>query len=104
MKPVTFTFEHGTFYLDLAEGYARTTFLDGTYVEARPKPDEGEMWWLHDFLHSLYAQASQQAVSPTLWDVAHQLPPSLAHYEEEGLIIGIQKRGAQAMLDSLGGK
>jgi len=106
MQPVYIVLDHATLYLDLEGAYFRTMFNDGTCVEARPNGDEeATLFWLHDFLHSVLAEATHSAPSPTLWAVAHPGAPDNistdAQWAEEGRVCQMQIEGARGMLRTL---
>lgn len=92
------------FYVDHETCYARTTFPDFTFLEARPQDcpsyrltaqelgygdDAAGCWamcWHHEAAHSFLAEAVGLPVSPVLWAVAHGEVFELAHVEEAAVL------------------
>lgn len=84
--PRTIQLGQTTVYIDPAQPYVRTTFSDGTYVEARPNhtPEDlaraeslgydgvDRMTLDHDAVHCFLADRAGLPVSPVLWAVAHE--------------------------------
>lgn len=88
-------------YVDHETRYARTTFADGTFVEARPQDDAAyrltarelgygeDTWslcWQHEAAHSWLCERVGLPWSPTLFAVAHGETFERASAEEAAVL------------------